>query len=136
MYGQIRAMHMKCVSATRLLGIFLWLASAAAYGQSPADSAYTEVFYPSGKLRIQAYLYKPNGDGPFPVVIYNHGSRPTRERHSVPFEYIGRLLARAGYVVLVPERRGYGGSDGPTWSEEISNDKGAAVHCTAARGDR
>src|SRR5207253_11454116 len=78
MYGQIRAMHMVRVSATLLLGICLCLVKTAAQSQSPADSAYTEVFYPSGSLRIQAYLYKPDGDGPFPVVIYNHGSRPAR----------------------------------------------------------
>jgi dienelactone hydrolase len=82
------------------------------------------VFYPSGSLRIQAYLYRPNGDAPFPIVIYNHGSRAGRERRSVPFEYIGRLLTRAGYAVLIPERRGYGGSDGPTWSEDVGNDRG------------
>jgi len=124
MYRQIRTMNMMRVSATRLLGIFLCLVAACAHSQSPVDSAYTEVFYPSGSLRIQAYLYKPDGDGPFPVVIYNHGSRAGRERRSMPFEYIGRLLTRAGYVVLVPERRGYGGSDGPTWSEDVGNDRG------------
>jgi dienelactone hydrolase len=95
---------------------------AAAQSQSPADSAYTEVFYPSGSLRIHAYLYKPSGDGPFPVVIYNHGARTGRPRRSEPNEYIGRLLTRAGYAVLVPERRGYGGSDGPTLAEAIGND--------------
>src|SRR5213592_1030415 len=88
------------------------------------DVPYSETFYKSGNLRIQAYLYKPDGDGPFPVVIYNHGSRAGRERRAVPFEYIGRLLTRAGYAVLVPERRGYGGSDGPTWSEDVGNDRG------------
>jgi dienelactone hydrolase len=124
MYGQIRAMNMRRVSATLLLSVCLCLVAAAAHSQSPTDSAYTEVFYPSGSLRIQAYLYKPNGEGPFPVVIYNHGSRAGRERHSVPFEYIGRLLTRAGYAVLVPERRGYGGSDGLTWSEDVGNDRG------------
>ena len=41
---------------------------------------YTELFYLSGPLRIQAYLYRPQGDGPFPLVIYNHGSRADRER--------------------------------------------------------
>jgi len=117
-------MNMMRVSATRLLGIFLCLVAVAAHSQSPADSAYTEVFYPSGSLRIKAYLYEPSGDGPFPVVIYNHGSRAGRERRSVPFEYIGGLLTRAGYAVLVPERRGYGGSDGPTWSEDVGNDRG------------
>ena len=89
----------------------------------PAEPApYTELFYPSGKLRIQAYLYRPEGNGPFPVVIYNHGSRVGHDRESVPFRYIGAMLARAGYVVLVPERRGYGKSDGATWREEAGND--------------
>jgi len=101
------------VSATLLLGVLLCLVAAATHSQSAAESTYTEVFYPSGSLRIQAYLYKPAGNGPFSVVIYNHGSRAGRERRSVPFEYIGTLLTRAGYAVLVPERRGYGKSDGP-----------------------
>jgi dienelactone hydrolase len=106
-------MDMMRVSTTFLLGALLCLVAAATYSQSAAESNYTEVFYPSGSLRIQAYLYKPAGNGPFPVVIYNHGSRAGREQRSVPFEYIGRLLTRAGYAVLVPERRGYGKSDGP-----------------------
>src|SRR5712691_10486336 len=80
MDDHIRAMNMRRVSATLLLSVCLCLVAAAAQRQSPADAAYTEVFYPSGSLRIQAYLYKPHGDGPFPVVIYNHGSRPGRER--------------------------------------------------------
>jgi hypothetical protein len=83
MYGQIRAMHMMRVSATLLLGIFLCLVTTAAHSQSPTDSAYTEVFYPSGNLRIQAYLYKPDGDGPFQVVIYNHGASGARCRSSL-----------------------------------------------------
>ena len=119
---QIRAMSMMRVSTTLLLGVCLCLVVAAAQSQSPADSAYTEVFYPSGSLRIHAYLYKPSGDGPFPVVIYNHGARTGRPRRSEPNEYIGRLLTRAGYAVLVPERRGYGGSDGPTLSEDVGHD--------------
>lgn len=79
---------------------------------------YQEVFYTSGNLRIQAYLYKPDGDGPFPVVIYNHGTRNGRERASFPFPHVGKMLTRAGYAVLVPERRGYGKSDGEIWWQE------------------
>jgi dienelactone hydrolase len=89
------------------------------------EKQYEEVFYQSGKLRIQAYLYKPQGDGPFPVVIYNHGSRARRERNSVPFAYIGKMLTASGYVVLVPERRGYGQSDGQTYSDAVGMDRGA-----------
>ena len=88
---------------------------------------YTEVFYSSGGLRIQAYLYKPEGDGPFPAVIYNHGSRTGRERQSVPFEHVGALLTGAGYAVLVSERRGYGRSDGLTWPEDVGKSRGRMI---------
>jgi dienelactone hydrolase len=89
--------------------------------------SYAEVFYSSGGLRIQAYLYRPEGDGPFPAVIYNHGSRNGRERQSVPFEHIGRLLTSAGYVALVSERRGYGRSDGLAWPEDVGKKRGRTV---------
>jgi dienelactone hydrolase len=91
------------------------LLACAGFRISAQERAYTDFFYRSGELRIQAYLYKPDGEGPFPAVIYNHGSRVAREHRSNPFPYIGAMLAKAGYVVLVPERRGYGKSDGTTW---------------------
>ena len=107
------------------IGFALLLSTQPALGQGASDQerpdaasqrSYTEVFYKSGDLKIQAYLYKPEGAGPFPVVIYNHGSRIGRERHSVPWEFVGRMLTQAGFVALVPERRGYGSSDGPAYS--------------------
>lgn len=113
--------------ATFLLAAFFCIAAAAAHGQSETGSAYSEVFYSSGNLRLQAYLYKPDGDGPFPVVIYNHGSRDGRERASVPFQYVGKMLTRAGYLVLVPERRGYGKSDGSVWWQEVGNDQARLI---------
>jgi dienelactone hydrolase len=112
------------VSMILLLGLCLCLVAASAHSQISVDAAYTEIFYPSGSLRIHAFLYKPKGDGPFPVVIYNHGARSGRPRRPEPNEYIGSLLTRVGYVVLIPERRGYGGSDGPTLAEAIGSDLG------------
>jgi dienelactone hydrolase len=100
-------------------------ASAQALAQAPGP--YTEVYYGSGGLNIQAYYYRPAGNGPFPLVIYNHGSRPTGERNSLPFLYIGALFTRAGYAVLVPERRGYGKSDGQTHADEFGRDVGPAL---------
>ena len=121
--------------ATFLLAAFSCIAAAAAHGQSEAESTYSEVFYSSGNLRIQAYLYKPDGDGPFPVVIYNHGSRDGRERASVPFQYVGKMLTRAGYVALVPERRGYGKSDGSVWRQEVGNDPSRLIPRLQAETD-
>jgi len=103
-----------------LIILLLALGITQARGQPLAESLpLNEVFYSSGPLRIQAYLYRPPGNGPFPLVIYNHGSRENRERESRPFSYVGRIFLQSGYAVLVPERRGYGGSDGLTFSEEM-----------------
>src|ERR1700693_3910833 len=113
--------------ATFLFAGFFCIAAAAVHGQPETESTYSEVFYSSGNLRIQAYLYKPDGNGPFPVVIYNHGSRDGRERVSVPFQYVGKMLTRTGYVVLVPERRGYGKSDGSMWWQEVGNDQSRLI---------
>lgn len=98
-------------------------------GQTSAQTidpeGYQTVFYKNGNLNIEAYLYKPQGNGPFPVVIYNHGSRLGSERKEVPFAYVGNMLMQNGYAVLVPERRGYGKSDGQTLSQELAGDTGA-----------
>ena len=91
------------------------------------NRGYSEVFYKSGELSIQAYLYKPEGDGPFPVVIYNHGSGLGSERLGHPAEHIGRMLTEAGFAVMVPERRGYGRSEGPTLWQDIGVTRGKAM---------
>ena len=120
----------------RLLNAFLMCIGAAAQGQPESDPPrYQEVFYASGNLRIQAYLYKPDGDGPFPVVIYNHGTRDGRERTPSPFPHIGRMLTRAGYAVLVPERRGYGKSDGEVWWKEVGSDQSRLISRLQAETD-
>jgi dienelactone hydrolase len=90
---------------------------------SPPSPEYQTVFYYNGTLRLEAYLYKPQGGGPFPLVVYNHGSRAGAERLERPMAFIAQVLVPAGYAVLVPERRGYGKSAGATFSEEIGNDR-------------
>ncbi len=93
---------------------------------SPPPSAppYDTIFYSHDGLKLEAYLYRPPGRGPFPLVVYNHGSRQGEERAEWPVAFIARLLTEQGYAVLVPERRGYGRSEGKTFSEEIGTDRG------------
>jgi carboxymethylenebutenolidase len=91
--------------------------------QALASAEFKKVYYYSGNLRIAAYLYAPEGEGRFPAVIYNHGSREN-PRRPAPFRYIGDMLSRNGYVTLIPERRGYGDSDGKTFDEEVGSDIG------------
>ena len=88
------------------------------------QAAYETIYFKNGKLSIEAYFYKPQGNGPFPLVIYNHGSRAGQERVEKPMQFIANVLLPQGYAVLVPERRGYGKSDGKTYGEEVGSDIG------------
>jgi len=69
------------------IAFFLYVCTAFAQTQPH----YDEVYYQSGKLRIEAYLYKPPGNGPFPVVLYNHGSRAAMKKR--PRRFLSRQAA-------------------------------------------
>lgn len=65
-------------------------------------------------IALQVTLFAPPGDGPFPVVVINHGKdkgdahRQARYRPVIAAKY---FLAR-GYMVVVPMRQGFGASGG------------------------
>jgi uncharacterized protein len=76
--------------------------------------AYTQyaITYKSGNLLITGQMYKPSGDGPFPVMIMNHGFIPIEDyvtgmdsRRESPF------VASNGFVAIHPDFRNYAGSD-------------------------
>src|SRR5262249_17967390 len=95
------SMRSRCMRQFIILVSAFFLAAGTQPQTGSSLRSYEEVFYHSSKLRIEAYLYKPDGKGPFPVVIYNHGSRPGNERDERPFAYVGKMLAASGYLVLV-----------------------------------
>jgi dipeptidyl aminopeptidase/acylaminoacyl peptidase len=52
---------------------------------------------------IPAYVTKPKGTGPFPLVVLPHGGPHVNE--VVSYDEWGQMLASAGYMVLQPEYR-------------------------------
>lgn len=66
------------------------------------------VTFPSGKLALTGFLYRPTGTGPFPAIVYNHGSEPSPGRKVA----LAQFFAAHGYVLFVPHRRGQGRSAG------------------------
>lgn len=71
--------------------------------------------FSSSPIKLEATLYKPSGDGPFPVVIFNHGSTGPgvipRERTDNPWGF-GANLVKKGIALIIPMRRGRGKSEG------------------------
>jgi len=76
-------------------------------------------FFGESHVKLAATEYKPEGDGPFPVLVINHGTpRSPSDFPKMQDRYArqAQLFARHGFLVINPMRRGYGKSDGP-WAE-------------------
>lgn len=64
---------------------------------------------------IPLTLYRPAGEGPHPLVVFNHGRAPGDQRAKqvrARFEHAARYLVQRGFVVIVPTRVGYGDTYG------------------------
>jgi len=74
------------------------------------------VEFSSGSLRLHGALWKPAGPGPFPAVLFNHGSggATADETARMPIQEAAARLAplftRRGYAFFYPFRRGQGPS--------------------------
>src|SRR5262245_28272534 len=94
---------MRLLSATFLLTLSV-VAGAAAAAPVPQ-----RVEIPAGKLELHAQLYKPEGNGPFPVVIALHGcgGLSGQGETALPrYRDWTELLTKAGYAVLWPDSFG------------------------------
>jgi dienelactone hydrolase len=97
--------EMRLLSAITFLAFF---AAAPAADAAPL-AAPRQVDIPSGDSILHAQLYKPDGEGPFPVVIALHGcgglagrSEPVLPRYR---DWAEQLL-RGGQAVLLPDSYG------------------------------
>ena len=76
--------------------------------------AYTRVLitYPSDSLTISGMMHIPFGEGPFPVVILNHGYiAPERFWSGADTWRAADYLAQHGYLTISPDFRGLARSD-------------------------
>lgn len=80
------------------------------------------VKFPNRKLMLGGELFLPEGKGPFPVVLYNHGSAP-KMKNSIASAVIGPEFAKNGWAFFMPYRRGQGLSEdqGPYIVDEIKS---------------
>lgn len=66
------------------------------------------------QTQLETTIFKPPGDGPFPVLIMNHGKAlgnpHTQKRER--FIVISREFVKRGYAVVIPMRKGFSKSTG------------------------
>ena len=107
--------------------VLMLLAAVLLFGQFPpaglaaqqSEILYVDAPDDSGReLRVRLVL--PDGDGPFPLAVINHGSpRLASERPGITDPKYTQLVSwfiDRGYAVALPLRRGYGPGGG-RWNE-------------------
>jgi dienelactone hydrolase len=88
----------------------------------PSGGPQTVVVH-NGPVTLHALLFRPEGRGPFPAILLNHGSGRTREElerlgpYEGQAETLGPVFARHGYLFLFLFRQGVG----------LSADQGASA---------
>lgn len=75
-------------------------------------------FIENGKpLSLEVVIYKPSGSGPFPALMFNHGSTGNGDNPSLfastwTSATLAKFFTEKGWLVAFPQRRGRGKSDG------------------------
>jgi dienelactone hydrolase len=116
--------------------------SLALRGRGLAQTAAPDtVVVESGDLKLRALLYRPQGPGPFPAILFDHGSGHATGRDSSGRvdqrhpELMGPLFVKHGYLFLYLYRRGDGLSRGQGVASADQMDSVAATAGQAARND-
>jgi len=98
----------------RTLAFLVALTSVALAADQPVSIGPETVIVPSGKLRLKAFLWKPSGPGPFPAVLFCHGSGGADADHTAGLpiteaaEKLAPMFLKHGYAFLFLFRRGQG----------------------------
>jgi len=94
--------------------VILLLAPGVAPSAAPQAGPPQIVEVRSGSLRLKAYFWKPAGNGPFPAVVFNHGSGAEDSQHTAgqtmaeAAANLAPIFLRHGYAFLYLCRRGQG----------------------------
>ncbi len=119
--------------------VFL-LISGAATAQAPAlqqpETIRLSLAVDSQPTEVVAHLYRPPGDGPFPLVLFAHGRAATGdERLDMKFPISvshANYWLRKGVAVLAPMRPGYGETGGADREDSFSNWRDGQCHSVPA----
>jgi len=122
------------------LALLLVPACCCSAADTPVSSPPRTVEVPSGNLRLKAFLWMPDGPGPCPVVLFNHGSggATADETAGMPITDAAKRLApsfvKHGYAFLFLFRRGQGlSADQAPFMQDVLNREEASHGLEARR---
>lgn len=101
--------------------------AAVAWARHATEMLATDLIGDGTPVRLEVVLYRPDGAGPFPLAVINHGSTgegtdPTMLGATWHAAELADELADRGWLVAFPQRRGRGKSDG-LYDEGFADDR-------------
>jgi carboxymethylenebutenolidase len=110
--------------ALRVVLTISWLSILVVAGDAEDALRPPELIeFRSGDLDLKGFIWKPAGNGPFPAILWNHGS----EKSPGAVDAVAAFFATRGYVFFVPHRRGQGRSPGPYIMDQLKTASSAAA---------
>lgn len=113
----------------RVTGVAGALLTALAAGRHFGSYSTSTVRFPGSNIVISARLYTPRGSGVHRGIVLVPGSEAVDAGR---YHSFADRLGRAGFVVLVPDKRGVGGSGGVFQPPSPDDDRGRALLDTLA----
>lgn len=113
-------MKSRSLKSAQLVGLCLIFLGVNVWAQSTdIDASLNETVQVIAKkglftIDLETTIYKPDGDGPFPVAVVNHGKAPGDSRFQGRYRpaIAARYFLERGYAVVVPMRQGFSKSSG------------------------
>jgi len=122
-----RGRWFRVVLTVLVAGVYSWWVYAS-YSREP-------VTFSNGEVTLHGTVLRPRGDGPFPAMLFVHGSgRQTR----APFLGLAHVFARDNILCLIYDKRGSGASSGDLDAasyEDLATDALAGVALLRSRPD-
>ncbi len=111
--------------------------AAVAWNRRTVGFLDTPLIEDGKPVRLEVVVFKPDGAGPFPLLVVNHGSTgrgndPARFKQTFWSVAIADHFTRKGWLVAFPQRRGRGNSDG-LYDEGFGTDRSRGYTCDPDR---
>ncbi|MBO0734298.1 MAG: hypothetical protein J2P49_08290, partial [Methylocapsa sp.] len=99
--------------------------AAVDWSGGKSEFLQTDLVEDGKPIRLEVVIFKPDGKGPFPLAVINHGStgnNPALVKQTCFDVGLVDFLNERGWMVAFPQRRGRGKSEGQ-YKEEFSADQ-------------
>jgi pimeloyl-ACP methyl ester carboxylesterase len=125
------------IIAKLLMVVTLILVTSCA-GKTQSSRIEEIVFY-SGTFKLVGDLRLPEGNGPYPVILFVHGDGPNNRTSGVTYPPIMERMERAGYATFAWDKPGTGESTGQIDRNRLGEQRAQivldAVEALKARSD-